>query len=297
MLAAAIAGRAEVELGVVFPQTEIGNDPAAIRDFAQAAESLGFSHLLIYDHVLGVDRDRHEGYRGPYDKDTAFHEPFVTLGYLSAVTSTLEFGTTVLILPQRQAALVAKQAAEVDVLSGGRLRLGVGVGWNEVEFEALNENFQDRGKRQEEQIALMRALWGKDTIDFDGRWHKVTAAGINPRPARPIPIWFGGSADVVLRRMARIGDGWMPLMGPNDEAKTAMGKLRAYIEEAGRDPETFGIQAQAQARGGNPDRWSRHAEAWRDLGATHVAIATMNAGFSSVDDHIEAVRSYKDAIS
>ncbi len=142
----------------------------------------------------------------------------------------------------------------------------------------------------------MRALWEKDAIDFDGRWHKVTAAGINPRPARPIPIWFGGSADAVLRRAARIGDGWMPLMGPNDEAKVALGKLRADLEAEGREPETFGIQAQAQVRGGNPDRWSRHALAWRDLGATHVAIATMNAGLASVDDHIEAVRSYKDAI-
>ena len=286
-----------MELGAVFPQSEIGNDPSAIRDFAQAAESLGFTHLLIYDHVLGAERDRPGGFTGPYDMDTPFHEPFVTLGFLSAVTRTLEFCTAVLILPQRQAALVAKQAAELDVLSGGRFRLGIGTGWNQVEYEALNENFHDRGKRQEEQVTLMRTLWDKDAFSFEGRWHTVTRAGINPRPARPIPIWFGGSADVLLRRTARMGDGWIPLMGPNDEANTALGTLRGYLEAEGRDASSFGIQAQAQARGGNPERWSRHAEAWRDLGATHLAIATMNAGFASPGDHIDAIRRYREAVS
>ncbi len=190
MLAAAIAGRAEMELGVVFPQTEIGNDPTAIRDFAQAAESMGFSHLLIYDHVLGVDRDRHEGYRGPYDKDTAFHEPFVTLGYLSAVTSTLEFGTTVLILPQRQAALVAKQAAEVDVLSGGRLRLGVGVGWLREEAEAVGTDFGNRGKRTDDYIGAMRALWNEPVASYAGEFVSFSEVKCNPRPAAPggVPI-------------------------------------------------------------------------------------------------------------
>lgn len=286
-----------MQLGAVFPQTEIGNDPGAMRAFAQGAEALGFTHLLIYDHVLGADRDRPGGFRGPYDSTTPFHEPFVTLGYLSAVTDAIEFCTAVLILPQRQAALVAKQAAEVSVLSGGRLRLGVGVGWNEVEFEALGESFRDRGKRQEEQIALMRALWEKDIVDFDGRWHKVTRAGINPRPAGLVPIWFGGSADVTLRRAARLGDGWLPLMGPNDEAKQLLGTLRSYLETEGRDPDPFGIQAQAQVRGGTPERWARHAEEWRTLGATHLAIASMNAGLSGADAHIDAIRRYKDAVS
>ena len=285
-----------MELGAVFPQTEIGNDPSAIRDFAQAVESLGFTHLLIYDHVLGADRDRPGGFTGPYDKDTPFHEPFVTLGFIAAVTSTLEFCTAVLILPQRQTALVAKQAAELDVLSGGRFRLGIGVGWNQLEYEALNESFHDRGVRQEEQVALMRALWDKDALSFEGRWHTVTRAGINPRPARPIPIWFGGSADALLRRTARIGDGWIPLMGPDDEAKTVLGTLREYLAAEGRDASSFGIQAQAQARGGNPERWSRHAQAWRDLGATHLAIATMNAGFASPDGHIDAIRRYVEAV-
>jgi probable F420-dependent oxidoreductase len=285
-----------VELGAVFPQTEIGNDPIAIRDFAQAVESLGFTHLLIYDHVLGADPDRPGGWNGPYDKDTPFHEPFVTFGYLAGATEQIEFVTTVLILPQRQTALVAKQAAEVDLLSGGRLRLGVGTGWNQIEYEALGVDFAQRGARQEEQVELMRRLWAEDSFTFEGRFHKVTAAGINPRPARPIPIWFGGSVDALLRRTARIGDGWMPLMGPNDAAKAAVGTLHGYLEDAGRSPDGFGIQAQAQARGGNPDRWSSHAEAWRQLGATHLAIATMNAGFATPQDHIDAIERYKNAV-
>jgi probable F420-dependent oxidoreductase len=286
----------DMELGVVFPQTEIGNDPAAIRDFAQAAEGLGYSHLLIYDHVLGADRNRPGGWNGPYDKDTAFHEPFVTFGYLAGVTNSIELVTAVLILPQRQAALVAKQAAEVDVLSSGRLRLGIGTGWNAVEYEALGENFHDRGKRQEEQVALMRQLWSGHAISFEGKWHRVTKAGLNPLPTRQIPIWFGGGVDALVERAARIGDGWIPLMGPDDSAKKRLEMLHAHLDANGRDPASFGIQAQAQARGGTPDRWAKHANAWRELGATHIAIATMNAGFASVDDHVEAIRRYKEAV-
>jgi len=286
-----------MQLGAVFPQHEIRSDSGAIRDFAQAAESIGFTHLLIYDHVLGADRDRPGGFRGPYDKDTPFHEPFVTLGYLAALTSTIEFCTAILILPQRQTALVAKQAAEVDILSSGRLRLGVGVGWNKVEYEALGEDFHNRGERQAEQVELLRALWSNDVIDFEGKWHTVPRAGINPRPARTIPIWFGGSARPLLERAARLGDGWIPLMGPNDDARAAIDQLRRLRQRYGRDSDAFGIQAQAQARGGNPDRWVRHAESWRDLGATHIAIATMGAGFRNVDEHIEAIRQYYGAVS
>jgi probable F420-dependent oxidoreductase len=284
-----------MELGVVFPQTEIGNDPVAIRDFAQAAEELGFSHLLIYDHVLGADPDRPGGWSGPYDKDTPFHEPFVTLGYLAATTTRLELATDVIILPQRQAVLVAKQAAEVDLLSGGRLRLGVGTGWNAVEYEALGQSFEDRGGRQEEQIELIRKLWTNDSISFEGRWHRVTKAGIKPRPGRPIPIWFGGRAEVLLRRAARLGDGWIPLTAPDDAAKRAIDRLHGYLEAEGRDPSGFGIQAQAQTRGGDPDRWARYAERWRALGATHLAIATMNAGLATPDHHVEAARRFLDA--
>ena len=287
-----------MELGVVFPQTEIGNDPIAVRDFAQAAEGLGFGHLLAYDHVLGADPDRPGGWEGrPYNKDTPFHEPFVLFGYLAGCTTTLELVTAVIILPQRQAALVAKQAAEVDVLSGGRLRLGVGTGWNEVEYEALGEDFRNRGKRQEEQIELMRRLWAEDSLSFEGRWHRVSQAGINPRPEASIPIWLGGAADAVIDRAARIGDGWVPLGGPNDASKRVIEKIYAGLEAAGRKPGEFGIQAQAQVRGGDPDRWRKHAEAWQQLGATHLAIATMNAGLETPEAHIDAIRRYSEALA
>ncbi|MEE8558512.1 MAG: LLM class F420-dependent oxidoreductase [Myxococcota bacterium] len=281
-----------MELGVVFPQTEIGNDPLAIRDFAQAVEELGFTHLLLYEHVLGADPDRPGGWRGPYDKDTPFHELFVTMGYLAAVTTRLELTSGVLILPQRQTVLVAKQAAEVDILSGGRLRLGIGTGWNAVEYEALGENFHDRGRRQEEQVALIRELWAKDSLSFEGRWHQVTRASINPRPAHQIPIWFGGMVDTVLERAARLGDGWMPLLGP-EQSKPSLEKLRSHLEENGRDASSFGIEAQAQIARGTPERWVKHAEAWQKLGATHLALATMNAGLATPQDHIDAVARYR----
>lgn len=285
-----------MQLGIVFPQHEMPADPVAMRDFAQAAEGLGFSHMLIYDHVLGADPERPGGWNGPYDKDTPFQEPFVTLGYLAGQTSTIEFCTAVLVLPQRQTALVAKQAAQVQVLSGGRMRLGIGVGWNDVEYEALGMNFHDRGKRQEEQVELMRELWTKDVVDFHGRWHSVPRASINPRPQSPIPVWFGGSAPQLADRIARLGDGWVPLMGPSDQAADFITRLHEQLEANGRDPASVGIQAQAQARGGNPERWAKHAQRWRDLGATHLAIATMDAGFASPGEHIEAARQWKEAV-
>jgi len=287
-----------VKIGVVFPQTEIGNDPVAIRDFAQGVEEAGFDHLLAYDHVLGADPDRPGGWSDrPYDKDSAFHEPFVLFGHLAAVTRTLELVTGVIILPQRQAALVAKQAAAVDVLSGGRLRLGIGTGWNEVEYEALGEDFGNRGRRQEEQVDLLRQLWSNDSVDFDGQWHRVTKAGINPRPARTIPIWFGGNAEPVLKRAARLGDGWFPLVPPDERGKAAVETIRAGLAEAGRDPASFGIEPQARVAGGNPDRWRRHAKGWRELGATHLSVVTMRAGLTTPDDHLKAAMEWRQAVS
>ena len=285
-----------MQLGAVFPQSEIGNDPIAIRDFAQGVEGLGLTHLLVYDHVLGADPDRPGGWKAPYDMHTAFHEPFVLFGYLAGLTERLEFATTVLILPQRQAALVAKQATEVQLLTGGRLRLGVGTGWNTLEYEALGVPFEARGARQEEQIELMRALWAEPSLQIDGRFHRVDRAGINPRPSSPIPIWFGGSAPALLERTARLGDGWMPLGTPKSEA-AHVEALRGFLRRHGRDPEGFGIQAQAQARGGDPDRWRLHAEAWRELGATHLALATMNAKLGDVDGHLAAIRRWQESVS
>ena len=199
-----------MRIGAVLPTTEIGSDPAALRDFAQAVEALGFSQLLLYDHVLGADPDRPGGWQGPYTIAHPFHEVFVTIAYLAAATTTLEFATCVLVLPQRQTALVAKQAAQLAVLSGDRFRLGIGSGWNYVEYEALDQNFHNRGRRQEEQVALMRRLWTEPVVDFQGEFHTVSRAGIDPRPRRPIPVWFGGSAEPQLKRAARIGDGWSP---------------------------------------------------------------------------------------
>ena len=285
-----------MKFGAVFPHNEIGTDPGAIRAFAQGAEALGASHLLIYDHVLGADPERPGGWKGPYDKDVAFHEPFTTFAYLAAVTENIELITTVLILPQRQTALVAKQAAEVAILSNNRFRLGVGTGWNQIEYEALNEDFATRGRRQAEQVELLRRLWTEETLTYQGEFHTVSAAGINPRPTQPIPIWFGGSAPALLKRCGRLGDGWIPLMGANDAARACIATISEHRTAAGLSMEGFAIQAQAQYRGGNPERWSAHAAAWRDLGATHLAIATHNAGVTDVDGHLARIREYLDVV-
>jgi len=285
-----------MKTGIVFPHHEIGTDPGAIRAFATGAESLGADHLLIYDHVLGAERDRPGGFQGPYDKDVQFHEPFTLLSYLAAVTSSIELVTTVLILPQRQTALVAKQAAELAILSENRFRMGVGTGWNAVEYEALNEDFNSRGRRQSEQVELLRRFWREDAFSFEGEFHKVTQAGINPRPSTPVPIWFGGGAPALLTRCARLGDGWMPLMGPNDAAAAALASLKEQREAAGLSWDGFGIQAQAQAGGGTPERWHSHFSKWQALGATHMAFATHNAGSDSVDEHLQSFEAYLEAV-
>ena len=286
-----------MQFGAVLPHNEIGTDPAAIRAYLEGLEDLGVQHLLIYDHVLGADRAGHPGFSGPYDADTRFHEPMTFLAYAAAVTRSMELVTTVLILPQRQAALVAKQAAEVAILSGDRLRLGVGTGWNTVEYEALGVPFAGRGRREEEQIELMRRLWTEEVVNFDGAMHTVTAASINPRPSRPVPVWLGGTAPAVLARCGRIGDGWMPLGGANDKARDAIEIIRTEREARGLTMDGFGIQAQAQFAGGSPERWRSHADKWRDLGATHLAVATHNAGDTDVDGHLDRVRQYLAAVN
>ena len=286
-----------MRFGAIFPQTEIGSDPVAIRDWAQAVEDLGYRHILIYDHVLGASVENRPDWRGPYTSDTMFHEPFVLYGYFAAITRQVELVTDVIILPQRQTALVAKQAAEVDVLSGGRLRLGIGTGWNEVEYEALGENFRTRGARSEEQIAVMRALWTEPVVTFAGRWHRITAAGINPLPVqRPIPVWIGGGAEPVLERIGRIGDGWFPQRPPDDEMRAAIERLRGYAREAGRAPEAIGIEARLSIAQVPPDRWGAFLEAWRSLGATYLGVNTMGAGLATPQDHIDALRRAADAL-
>ena len=282
--------------GVVFPQTEIGTDPNVIRDFAQATEDLGYSHILAYDHVIGANPASRPGWSPPYTYRDAFHEPFVLFGFLAGLTK-LELVTGILILPQRHTVLVAKQAAEVDVLSGGRLRLGVGIGWNPVEYEALGENFKNRGRRSEEQIEVMRALWSRELVTFQGRWHKITDAGINPLPVqKPIPIWFGGNDDRVLRRLARLGDGWFPLLAPDDKCRALIEKIHSYAREAGRDPASIGIEGRVMIEQRSPDDWRKEISAWTKLGATHVTVNTMKAGLASPTAHIEAIRRFQQTV-
>ncbi|MCH7736388.1 MAG: LLM class F420-dependent oxidoreductase [Chloroflexi bacterium] len=293
-----------MKIGVVFPQTEIGADPAAVRDYVQAVEEMGYSHMLVYDHVLGADTSHHADWQGSYTSESMFHEPFVLFGYLAGITAKLELVTAVLILGQRQTALVAKQAAEVDVLTGGRLRLGVGVGWNQVEYEALDQDFGNRGRRYAEQITLLREFWTKEVVGFEGRYHKVDYAGVNPQPVqRPIPIWMGAGAranpvptDRVLRRVARLADGWFPQMQPGDEAKATVERLMAFASEAGRDGAAIGMEARINLADGDPEFWQEQAMAWQEMGATHVSVNTMRAGLNSPQDHINAVQRFKEVI-
>jgi len=285
-----------MQVGVTFPQNEIGADPIVIRDYAQAVEGLGYSHLVVFDHVLGADTTNRPGWKG-YTYRDMFHEPFVLFGYLAALTH-LELVPAVIILPQRQTALVAKQAAEVDILTGGKLRLGIGVGWNPVEYEALGTDFHTRGRMIEEQIEVIRLLWSQETISYKGQFHTITEAGLNPLPIRhSIPIWMGGIADVLLRRTARMGDGWFPQGTPEEHMVEDIERLPRYNREAGRDPGSVGIEARMNAREGDLDEWVRQTEGWRDMGATHISINTMGAGFKSPDENLEAIGRYKEAIA
>jgi probable F420-dependent oxidoreductase len=286
-----------MKLGAVFPQLESGADPVAIRHYAQAVEALGYTHLLAYDHVLGASTATRPDWSGPYTSDSVFHELFVLYGYIAAVTSTLELVTAVLILPQRQTALVAKQAAEVDLLSGGRLRLGVGVGWNEVEYEGLNENFRDRGARSEEQIALLRALWSDTAINFKGRWHTIDNAGLNPLPPRrSIPIWIGGYTEATLRRIGAMGDGWFPWRPPSEDMRSQIERLQGYARDAGRNPATIGLEPQLSVGRLPEGEWEGFVEGWRQLGATHLCVNTMGAGLRTLDEHIATLRRVKESL-
>ena len=282
-----------MRIGVVFPQTEIGVDPFLIKDYAQTAEELGFSHILAYDHVIGANPASRPNWKPPYSHLDSFHEPFVLFGYLAGVTKKIEFVTGIIILPQRQTVLVAKQAAALDVLSGGRLRFGIGIGWNPVEYEALGADFSNRGRRSEEQIEVLRKLWTEATVTFDGRWHKITDAGINPLPVqRPIPIWFGGSDERALRRLAKLGDGWFPLVGPDEKCKQLIEKIRSFAKDAGRNPDAIGVEGRVSFGTGLPEAWSKDLQAWQSLGATHVSFNTMKAGLNSPSAHIEAMRRF-----
>jgi probable F420-dependent oxidoreductase len=287
-----------MKIGVVLPQTEIGNDPGAIKAYAEAVEGMGFTHALVFDHVLGANPERPGGWKGPYTYRHAFHEPFVLFGFLAAATRRLELVTGILILPQRQTALVAKQAAAVDVLSGGRLRLGVGVGWNAVEFEALGENFNNRGRRVEEQVEVMRALWTRELVTYKGAHHQIPDAGLNPLPVqRPIPIWMGGESEPVQKRMARMADGWMPHFRAGDAGQAAVDKIHGLAREAGRDPAKFGIEGRMTLSQIPQVEWAKEMEAWRGMrGISHLCVHTAGLGLASPDDHVKTLRRFRETV-
>lgn len=288
-----------MRLGVVFPQSGIGNDPSFIRDYATAIEEAGYDHVVIFDHVTGSPPERFDASRLPfpepaYTHESPFHEPFVLFGFLAAATRRLELVTGVLIAPQRQTVLIAKQAAAVDLLSGGRLRLGVGLGWNYTEYEALNEDFRTRGRRIGEQIEVMRRLWTEPVVSFEGQWHRLDRVGINPLPVqRPIPVWFGGMAEPVLRRIAAIGDGWFPQFTPSDAGRGLIERLHRYIREADRDPASVGIEGRMTLRGDEPDPWLERARQWRALGVSHLTVNTMGVGLTTPRSHLEAALRFK----
>jgi probable F420-dependent oxidoreductase len=291
-----------MEIGVVFPQTDIGPDVGAIRDYAQTVEGLGYRHCIIYDHVVGADRAIHPGWNGPYDLSDEFHEPFVLYGFLAGVCS-LELMTSIIVLPPRQTVLVAKQAAEVDLLTRGHFRLGVGLGWNKLEYEALGVDYAVRGQRIEEQITLMRRLWTEPSVTFHGAFESITGAGLTPRPIqRPIPIWYGGESPVAYRRAGRVADGWIPdNMLPGDRLDEAKTIVEQAARDAGRDPASLGMQGRIKwGKDGarfSLERMVELAGQWRDSGATHVAVNTMYADLKSMDEHLDVLTRVAEALS
>jgi probable F420-dependent oxidoreductase len=295
-----------MKLGITLPLKDVQGDPATVRDFARAAEATGYHHLGAPDHVLGVNVASRPDWGDRNTSQDFLHDPFVLFGFLSACTRTIGFSTQVLILAQRQTVLVAKQAASLDVLSEGRLRLGVGIGWNPVEFVGLNENFHDRGRRSEEQVEVMQALWAEPHVTFKGRWHTIDDAGINPLPARrTIPIWFGGHEDVTLRRIAKCGDGWMMLAHPmGEKAEAEFAKLHRYAREAGRDPGEIGLEVWVSTADGGPAEWRREFAYWKSVGVTHI---TLNSTYgrpphrrivgTTLAAHLDAMRDYHAAVA
>jgi probable F420-dependent oxidoreductase len=283
-----------MRIGVVFPQTELGGDVGAVRAYALGAGELGFTHVLAYDHVVGADPAVHAGWDGPYDVHTTFHEPMVLYGYLAAVTS-MELVTGIIILPQRQTALVAKQAAEVDLLTGGKFRLGVGIGWNRVEYEALGQDFDTRGRRLEEQITLLRRLWTEPTVTFSGTFDQITGAGLAPMPVqRPIPVWVGAQSPPAYRRAGRLADGWFPQMAPGPQLDEAHRLVTEAAAQAGRDPASLGMEGRLRWQQ-DRDHLAAVMRQWQDAGATHLSVNTMGAGLKTVDEHLAALTAAAEA--
>ena len=294
-----------MNVGVIFPQTECGSDVAAIGAFVRSVEAMGFDHLFVADHVLGADPRFHSHPSlATYSHEAVVHEALTLMAYLAAITTRITLATGILILPQRQTALVAKQAAQIDVLSGGRLRLGIGVGWNAVEFEALNETFENRGRRSAEQIAVLRALWTQPVVDFRGEFHRISHAGLNPMPIqRPIPIWFGvGSRDqpvppdAALRRIARLADGWSPNFPPDAQGHALVARVHQYAREADRDPAKLPLEGRVRLAGQNADGWAKQVEAWKALGATSLIAEPRGERLAFPDGHLDVLRRFKEIV-
>ena len=294
-----------MNIGVIFPQTECGSDVAAIGAFVRSVEAMGFDHLFVADHVLGADPRFHSHPSlATYSHEAVVHEALTLMSYLAAITTRITLATGILILPQRQTALVAKQAAQIDVLSGGRLRLGIGVGWNAVEFEALNETFENRGRRSAEQVAVLRALWTQPVVDFRGEFHRISHAGLNPMPIqRPIPIWFGvGSRDqpvppdAALRRIARLADGWSPNFPPDAQGHALVARVHQYAREAGRDPAKLPLEGRVRLAGQNADGWAKQVEAWKALGATSLIAEPRGGRLAFPDGHLDVLRRFKETV-
>ncbi len=265
-----------MKLGVTFPQNVIGGDPKLVRDFAQTVEGLGYTHLVAYDHVVGINPASYPDWTGPYTSADLFHDPFTLFSFIAGFTEKIELSPQIVILPQRQTVLVAKQAASLDMLSGGRLRLGVGIGWNHVEYAAMGENFRNRGKRSEEQIAVMRALWSNPHVVFEGKHHTIPDAGINPLPEEPLAIWLGGGVDATYDRIGRLGDGWLNIYHGPDKFQESVVKIHASAEKAGRDPKSIGLESWiGMSDDDSPELWRSEIEQWRNLGATHLTLNTI----------------------
>jgi probable F420-dependent oxidoreductase len=294
-----------MKAGVIFPQTECGTDVAAISAFVRAVEAMGYDHLFVADHVLGADPKHHaHPSLATYSHEAVVHEALTLMAYLAAITTRITLATGILILPQRQTALVAKQAAELDVLSGGRLRLGIGVGWNAVEYEALNETFENRGRRSAEQIAVLRALWTQPVVDFRGEYHRISHAGLNPMPIqRPIPIWFGvGSRDhpvppdAALRRIGRLADGWSPNFTPDAGGEALVARVHQYAREAGRDPAQLPLEGRIRLAGQGADGWAKQVNAWKALGATSLIAEPRGGGLKFPDGHLDVLRRFHETV-
>lgn len=283
-----------MNIGIIYPQTELHGDPAAVHRIGLATEELGYHHLLTYDHVLGASHDRDAPLNGPYSEHHPFHDPFVKFAYLAGITRRIEFVTGILILPQRQTALVARQAADLDLLSRERLRLGIGIGWNPVEYDALGQSFSSRGRRIEEQVGLLRQLWSGKLLSFEGQFDRVDRAALNPPPRRAIPVWMGGFADVALRRAARLADGFIFADGAAD-AFAQVTRLRELLSAEGRAVENFGLHCN-MLRAKKPQEIVDTIRRWQDVGGTHTSISTMGQGFTSIDEHIDYMRRVADAV-